>query len=69
MTPEAEDYLKKARDHLDEARKIAGIDLPKAAARSAYYALTSGSVYGDAPMFTLAMPGSTVIAFVVCPYI
>ena len=38
MTPEAEDYLKKARDHLDEARKIAGIGLAKAAARSAYYA-------------------------------
>lgn len=38
MTPEAEDYLKKARDHLDEARKIAGIGLAQAAARSAYYA-------------------------------
>ena len=38
MTPEAEDYLKKARDHLDEARKIARIGLAKAAARSAYYA-------------------------------
>jgi uncharacterized protein (UPF0332 family) len=38
VTPEAEDYLKKARDHLDEARKIAGIGLAKAAARSAYYA-------------------------------
>jgi len=30
--------LKKARDQLDEARKIAGIGLAKAAARSAYYA-------------------------------
>jgi uncharacterized protein (UPF0332 family) len=38
MTPEAEDYLKKARDQLDEARKIAGIGLARAAARSAYYA-------------------------------
>jgi uncharacterized protein (UPF0332 family) len=38
MTPEAKDYLDKARDHLDEARKIAAIGLAKAAARSAYYA-------------------------------
>ena len=38
MTPEAEDYLKKAREHLDEARKIAEIGLAKAAARSANYA-------------------------------
>jgi uncharacterized protein (UPF0332 family) len=38
MTPEAGDYLEKARDHLDEARKIAAIGLAKAAARSAYYA-------------------------------
>ncbi|MGO9546946.1 MAG: HEPN domain-containing protein [Rhodomicrobium sp.] len=38
MTPEAKDYLDKARDHLDEARKIASIGLAKAAARSAYYA-------------------------------
>ena len=38
MTPEAENYLKKASENLDEARKIAGIGLPKAAARSAYYA-------------------------------
>ncbi len=29
---------KKARDHLNEARKIAGIGLAQAAARSAYYA-------------------------------
>jgi uncharacterized protein (UPF0332 family) len=38
MTPEAEDYLNKARDHLSEAQKIEGIGLAKAAARSAYYA-------------------------------
>ncbi|MFZ1109604.1 MAG: HEPN domain-containing protein [Rhodomicrobium sp.] len=38
MTPEAKDYLDKARDHLDEARKIAGIGVARAAARSAYYA-------------------------------
>ena len=38
MTPEAGDYLEKARDHLDEAEKIAAIGLAKAAARSAYYA-------------------------------
>jgi uncharacterized protein (UPF0332 family) len=38
MTPEAKDYLDKAREHLDEARKIAAIGLAKAAARSAYYA-------------------------------
>ncbi len=38
MTPEARDYLDKAREHLDEARKIAAIGLARAAARSAYYA-------------------------------
>lgn len=38
MTPEAEAYLGKARSDLDEARKIAAIGLPQAAARSAYYA-------------------------------
>jgi uncharacterized protein (UPF0332 family) len=38
MTPEAKDYLDKAREHLDEAGKIAAIGLAKAAARSAYYA-------------------------------
>lgn len=38
MTPETADYLAKAREHLDEARKIAGIGLANAAGRSAYYA-------------------------------
>ncbi len=38
MTPEAEDYLDKAREDLSDARKIAGIPLAKVAARSAYYA-------------------------------
>lgn len=38
MTPEAKDYLDKARDDLDDARKIAAIHLAKVAARSAYYA-------------------------------
>ena len=38
MTPEARDYLDKAREDLDDARKIAGIPLAKVAARSAYYA-------------------------------
>lgn len=38
MTPEAKDYLDKAREHLDDARKIAGIGVARAAARSAYYA-------------------------------
>jgi len=38
VTPEAKDYLDKARDDLDDARKIAGIPLAKVAARSAYYA-------------------------------
>ncbi|MGO9007984.1 MAG: HEPN domain-containing protein [Beijerinckiaceae bacterium] len=38
MKPEAEDYLDKAHDDLDDARKIAGISLAKVAARSAYYA-------------------------------
>jgi uncharacterized protein (UPF0332 family) len=37
VTPEARDYLDKARDDLDDARKIAGIPLAKVAARSAYY--------------------------------
>lgn len=38
MTPEAADYLDKARDSLDEARKIAAIGLARVAARAAYYA-------------------------------
>ena len=38
MTPEAKDYLDKARDDLDDARKIVAIHLAKVAARSAYYA-------------------------------
>lgn len=38
MTPEAEDYLERAREDLGDARKIADIPLAKAAARSAYYA-------------------------------
>jgi uncharacterized protein (UPF0332 family) len=38
MTPEAQDYLDKAKDHLSEAQKIGAIGLAKAAARSAYYA-------------------------------
>ena len=37
MTPEAKDYLDKARDDLEDARKIAAIHLAKVAARSAYY--------------------------------
>lgn len=39
MTPEAQDYLDKAREAHDEAAKIAAIGLAKAAARSAYYAM------------------------------
>jgi uncharacterized protein (UPF0332 family) len=38
VTPEAADYLSKARDDLNDARKIAAIGLAKVAARSAYYA-------------------------------
>lgn len=38
MTPEAADYLDKAREQLSEARKIVDIGLAKAVARSAYYA-------------------------------
>ena len=38
MTPEAADYLNKARDDLNDARKIAAIGLAKVAARIAYYA-------------------------------
>jgi uncharacterized protein (UPF0332 family) len=38
VTPEAKDYLDKARDDLSDARKIAAIGLAKVAARSAYYA-------------------------------
>lgn len=38
MTPEAKDYLEKARTHLGDARKVAAIGLANLAARSAYYA-------------------------------
>ena len=38
MTPEAENYLTKARNDLEEARKIVAIGLTTVAARSAYYA-------------------------------
>lgn len=38
MTPIARDYLDGARGDLKDARKILGIGLPKAAARSAYFA-------------------------------
>ena len=38
MTPEAADYLEKARNDLADARKIASLPLAKVAARSAYYA-------------------------------
>lgn len=38
MTPEAKDFLDKARDDLNDARKIMGIPLAKVAARTAYYA-------------------------------
>lgn len=39
MKPESADYLEKARESLDEARKILAIGLAPAAARSAYYAV------------------------------
>ncbi|MGO9673936.1 MAG: HEPN domain-containing protein [Methylocella sp.] len=38
MTPEAGDYLDKARQSLQEARAVAAIDLPVAAGRAAYLA-------------------------------
>jgi uncharacterized protein (UPF0332 family) len=38
MKPKTSDYLRKARDDLDEARKIADIGLANVAGRSAYYA-------------------------------
>ncbi|MDB5481566.1 MAG: hypothetical protein JWO83_2619 [Caulobacteraceae bacterium] len=38
MTPEAEAYLAKAREDLEDAREILRIHLAKVAARSAYYA-------------------------------
>lgn len=38
MKPEAADCLEKAREDLDDARKIAAIGLAKVAARCAYYA-------------------------------
>ena len=38
MSPEADAFMGKARDDLMEARLIATLPLPKAAARSAYYA-------------------------------
>jgi uncharacterized protein (UPF0332 family) len=37
-TPEAADYLDRARRNLDEARAIAAIDLPDVAGRTAYLA-------------------------------
>ena len=37
MTPEARDYLCKAREDLNDARKVAAIGLAKVAARAAYY--------------------------------
>jgi uncharacterized protein (UPF0332 family) len=38
VKPEAADYLDKARNDLEDARKIAGIGLARVAARCAYYA-------------------------------
>jgi uncharacterized protein (UPF0332 family) len=38
VTPEAENYLIKARDDLKDARKIVAIGLSTVAARTAYYA-------------------------------
>lgn len=38
MRPEASRFMEKAREDLDESRKIAAIGLAKVAARSAYYA-------------------------------
>jgi len=38
VTPEAQDYLEKARGDLSDAQKIADIGLAKIAARTAYYA-------------------------------
>jgi uncharacterized protein (UPF0332 family) len=38
VTPEAENYLIKARDDLKDARKIVAIGLATVAARTAYYA-------------------------------
>lgn len=38
MKPETKDYLDRAREDLDDARKILGVPLPRIVARSAYYA-------------------------------
>jgi len=38
VRPEAADYLEKARNDLEDARKVAAIGLAKIAARTAYYA-------------------------------
>jgi len=38
VSPESEDYLQKARQDLDDARKIMQISLGTVAARSAYHA-------------------------------
>jgi hypothetical protein len=38
VRPEAADYLEKARNDLEDARKVAAIGLVKIAARTAYYA-------------------------------
>ena len=38
MTPEAQSYLAKAREELEDGRKVAEMGLARIAARSAYYA-------------------------------
>lgn len=38
MSPEAVDYVRQAREHLAEARRIAAMPIARVAARSAYYA-------------------------------
>ncbi|HWG05617.1 MAG TPA: HEPN domain-containing protein [Beijerinckiaceae bacterium] len=55
MTPEAKNYLDKARSDLDEARKIAAIGLATVAARSAYYA-----AFHAAEAFISEQTGKTV---------
>jgi len=51
-TPEAADYLDRARQILDEARAIAAIDLPGVAGRTAYL-----SVYHAAQALIFDRPG------------
>lgn len=57
MKQETADYLAKAHEDLDEARKIAGIGLASAAGRSAYYA-----AFHAAEAFIMERTGRTALS-------